>query len=187
VNMTDFLLESNINSEVFPYWGKGMGLVKRWEPLIPVKTKGDQRVIQALRFMERRLCKKLFDREAIADVADEDVDDGIIFHFGRAVGPGRKANPNITGNVSAAPGATDYPDRFLEENGRIRCRLYVNLDNALGEEADIAVIIHEMGHAMGLAETHFDGFGDRTSPVGDNFWAVLGRLYSLPIGQYAAE
>lgn len=56
--------------------------------------------------------------------------------------------------------------------------VYMNLGNArCGVTLDI--VIHEFGHALGLAE-HFEGFGlpDEGPPVDPRFWDALATLYA---------
>lgn len=180
----DIILEHNINSNNFPYFGALSGFVKRWELPVPVKTGDDERVTQALDEIENKLGKTIFDRETIKNVPDSKIDRGIVFSFGTAVGPGQTACEHCTGNVSEGPNLTGWPQQFLKPTGRISGRLYINLDNSLGEKADVDIVIHEMGHALGLDGKHFKGFGDEEGPIGPEFWDVVADLYGRDFGPY---
>ena len=57
--------------------------------------------------------------------------------------------------------------------------MYVNLDNPQCV-ANADIVIHELGHAMGLG-THFRS-GDNDGAIGPRFWSVLATLYTNPIG-----
>ena len=95
------------------------------------------------------------------------------------------ANPQAyCANVAGAPNEGGYPLNFMLTPGEISARLYVNLDNPQCT-ASADVVIHELGHALGLG-VHFKGFGDDNGPIGPAFWPVLATLYANPIGTLKA-
>src|SRR5688572_26849094 len=61
-----------------------VGTLKRWNLLIPVKTKGDARAVQAMDRIEDRLDAIIFDRTAIAGTPDDDITRGLIISLGTA-------------------------------------------------------------------------------------------------------
>src|SRR5688572_27133687 len=60
------------------------GMLKRWNLLIPVKTKGDARAVQAMDAIEGRLGATIFDRTSIAGTPDDDITRGVVISVGTA-------------------------------------------------------------------------------------------------------
>jgi len=59
---------------------------------------------------------------------------------------------------------------------------WVNLDcydQVNGGKADVAVAVHELGHAMGMGK-EITQSGE--PPVTERFWHLMWKLYELPIG-----
>jgi hypothetical protein len=175
---------ANIDSVYFPWApntgkpGPGGGITKRWGALVPVKTNGDSRADVAMDRIEKKLGKKIFDRQSIQTVHNSAITRGLIFSKGTAyVKEGRTDYKNWRGNV-----ASDYPAQFFNvSTGVIDTLLYVNLDNAHAK-AKPDDVVHELGHALGLGE-HFDGFAAHgTAAISKQFWAVLKTLYNNPPG-----
>ncbi len=153
---------------------------------IPVKTNDDERAGKAMDAIECRLGLVVFDRESIENTCDELITRGLIFSWGTAVAPKEVEPENNCGNVSRAPCATDYPQSFVNSEGEISTVLYVNLDSKHCT-ASPEVVIHELGHAMGLGQ-HFQGFsGDDGRAISPDFWSVLATLYGNQIGTSRAD
>lgn len=174
---------SNLSSSGFPWAGVADGKIKRWDVenqgLIPVKINGEARAITAMDEIEEVLGRIIFDRTSIANTPDNEITRGLIVSVGTAIGPGGVVDSNTCGMVSGYIGDTSYPSNFCNENGVINTKLYVHFDSA-GCTADLKVVIHEFGHALGVAG-HFDGFGIGDA-INGNFWNVLYNIYANEIG-----
>lgn len=176
------LVVSNLSNTGFPYESLSVasGHTKRWELPIPVKHKNDPRLLKAMRRIEWRLGRPIFDRDSLVEVPDNQIQAGIIFSNGTALGPNGPEKKYV-GHVSDCPSRPNYPPAFVQSNGTIKARFYLNLDNTEGGRAKVAHVIHELGHAMGLGR-HFPGFGEGNKIIGCRFWNALRLLYSHPPG-----
>lgn len=178
------LASTNLVGTGFP-WSAGNGPVdalKKWDMPIPVKTNGDGRAERALDRIETKLGRVIFDRTSIASTNDDAVTRGIIVSVSTAfVPPGTTNYAEYCANVSGAPGASAYPNGFVDARGVITARLYVNLDNQYCTATD-DIAVHEFGHALGMG-AHYDGFGNGAA-ISQLFWAVLRTMYSdlNPVG-----
>jgi hypothetical protein len=176
------LQTTNLSAAAFPWGGIADGKLKRWpyeSGLIPVKTNGSSEALYALNLIESTLGKIIFDRTSIATANDADITRGLIVSMGTAVGPGGVVNSSSCGNVSALPGATNYPAGFVDASGSINAKLYINIGST-GCAAENRIAVHEIGHAIGLG-SHFSGYG-LGDVIGGNFWNVLKTLYFNPVG-----
>ena len=176
----EYLYKTNLDSSKFPWNHVANGKLKKWYGLIPVKSNGVKRAEEAMDRIEKKLGRKLFDRESIRDKPNNKISRGIIVSVGTAVGEGGTVDEDTCGHVGMKPGVTDYPKEFLKDSGEIDTVLYVNLGSARCDDSkrgrkpsDTAV--HEFGHALGLGE-HFPGFGDGEI-ISDTFWSVLSKIY----------
>ena len=169
------LMATNLNSNNFPWNGVAPFLIKRWELPIPVKVNGESRAITAMNEIERQLNMEIFDRKSIDAVPDSEVSRGLIISVGTAYAPPGSNPQHACGSVSAEVNSGHWPSPSATENGVMSYRLYISLDNAFCE-ADLEVVIHEFGHAMGMG-AHFEGFGDGP-PISDLFWNVLRTIYA---------
>ena len=173
---------TNLSSSGFPWGNIADGRLKRWPyetSLIPVKANGSAEAIYAMNLIEATLGRTIFDRSSIASVADAGITRGLIVSMGTAVGPGGVVNSSACGNVSAAPGDTSYPTSFVDSNGNLGARLYINIGSS-GCPAENRIAVHEFGHALGLGP-HFSGYG-LGDVIGGNFWNVLKTVYFNPVG-----
>lgn len=172
---------TNLSSSGYPWNGRYAGVVKRWSLPIPVKTNGEARVVPAMDAIETKLGFVIFDRTSIETADEATITRGIVFRQGTAYLPAGANPQGFCGNVSDAPFGGGWSASLLSP-GELTGRMYVNLDNPQCV-ADAEIVIHEIGHAMGLA-THFKGFGgdDDDGAIGPEFWPVLATLYANPIG-----
>lgn len=169
---------TNLSSVGYPWNGRYAGVVKRWTLPIPVKTNGEARAVPAMDAVEAKLGYVIFDRASIESADEATITRGIVFRQGTAYLPAGGNPQAFCGNVSDAPFSGGWSASMLSP-GELTGRIYVNLDNPQCV-ADGEIVIHEIGHAMGLA-THFKGFGDDDA-IGPEFWPVLATLYANPIG-----
>ncbi len=181
-------------------------VAKRWALPVPVKTNGDARVVPAMDALEAKLGMTLFDRTSIENLADDGVafTRGIVFSQGTAYYPPGALASSYCANVSSntvgfpyggpPPGLLSAPGEIAKSGTTVvnagppslSTRLYVNLDNPQCT-ATAAIVIHELGHALGLG-SHFAGFGfDDGSDNQQDFYDVLATLYSVPIGTAKAS
>jgi hypothetical protein len=104
----------------------------------------------------------------------------ILVHFGTAYVP-KSADPaRYRANVSNSADE-DRAERI--EPGTDGDFASTSIHMHLGNDrcgVDVDHIIHEFGHALGLAE-HFSGFGD-DDVISAHFWNVLATLYAHPTG-----
>ncbi len=170
---------TNLSSAGYPWNGRYAGVVKRWSLPIPVKTNGEARAVPAMDEIEAKLGFAVFDRTSIAAADEATITRGIVFRQGTAYLPAGANAQGFCANVSDAPFGGGWSASLLNP-GELTGRMYVNLDNPQCV-ADGAIVIHEIGHALGLA-THFKGFGDDDGAIGPEFWPVLATLYANPIG-----
>jgi hypothetical protein len=146
-----------------------VGTLKRWNLLIPVKTKNVPRATQAMDAIESRLGATIFDRTSIADTPDDSIDRGLIISLGTA---------DPTSSLCAS---ADFPDGASAE---ITGRFFIHIDRP-GCTATLDATIHEFAHPLGMFE-HFQNFGNGNA-IGELFWRVLRTIYSNPIGTPAAN
>ncbi|GAA4094854.1 hypothetical protein [Zhongshania borealis] len=147
--------------------------------LIPVKHKNIPEAIYALNEIEMKTGKILFDRNSIINTPDQEVERGLVFSFGTALGP-NGVEANGCGHVGAVGGSVSYPQGWYDADGHIQGPLQVNIDSdqpggcTNGSNMN-KIAVHEVGHALGLG-AHFTGFG-----IGDiyddNMWNALYNMY----------
>jgi hypothetical protein len=146
-----------------------LGMLKRWNPPIPVKTNNHPRALQAMDTIEARLgATNFFDRESIAGTPDESITRGLIISVG--TGP-------QTSICSASQPRAGTSSEITE-------RLFIHLDSATCT-ASLDWTIHQFGHALGTL-VHFPNFGEG-NPIGELFWRVLRTIYANPIGTPGAN
>ncbi|CAA0109860.1 Uncharacterised protein [Zhongshania aliphaticivorans] len=157
--------------------------LKKWdiagEGLIPVKHNDSQYGIHAMDTIEEKVGMTLFDRNSILNVADEDIERGIIISEGTATGGFNQPAGFACGNVHPYDQPYNVRYEWYDEHGVIfgPLMLHIGSDDPHGctngaNLYDIAV--HEMMHALGLG-THFEGFG--IGPMfDDNAWNVLHNI-----------
>lgn len=157
--------------------------LKKWdiagEGLIPVKHNDSDLALQAMDAIESKLGVTLFDRNSIVNVADEDVERGIIISEGTARGSLGDPQPNICGSVHPIKQPIGPEAEWYDEYGVIFGPLVINIGsddpNGCTQGQDLRQIaIHEFMHSLGMG-THFQGFG--IGPIySDNAWNVLHNI-----------
>ena len=183
--LLNYLDTTNVASVGFPWFGQFPGVVKRWALPVPVKTNGEVRATAAMNAIESKLGYTVFDRTSIANIPNDTITRGVIFSQGTSFLPPGSNPQSFCANVAAGPNSGGYPGQFVQAPGTISTKLYVNLDNpqcAAGAE----IVIHELGHALGLG-SHFEGYGDSSGAISDNFWNVLATLYGNAAGTTKAN
>lgn len=176
--------EQNIQSEKFPFNRVLHGKRKVWDvwsrliPVFDTPPEGDMRIKFAMRQIEKRLGKKMFDPRPLSAL-DPEKDKGIIISYGKAKGALGQPRDTIKGHVSKHPDTTDWPKPITDDTGRFDCLLYLNLDSD-DADATLSTAIHEFGHALGIAGD-FIGYGDPEHEISELFWLVLEELYSAPL------
>ncbi|WP_156909434.1 hypothetical protein [Ottowia thiooxydans] len=172
---------TNLAGTSYPWNGRFAGMVKRWRLPIPVKTNGEARAVPAMDAIEAKLGFTVFDRTSLANADETTITRGLVFRQGTSYLPVGGNPRSFCANVSDAPLSGGWSASMVSP-GELTGRIYVNLDNPQCV-ADAEIVIHEIGHAMGLA-THFKGFGgeDDDGAIGPEFWPVLATLYANPIG-----
>ncbi|AAK89569.1 hypothetical protein EN41_19920 [Agrobacterium tumefaciens] len=176
-NVSAIIRDHNANVEGFPFYGQYVGKRKIWDTrknLIPVyDDPKDDRVATAMRRIEKRLSRTLFDRCSMSSLTNGS--NGIVVSYGTAIGNGSMAAEHVKGHVSGSPKSVGYPTNILDVNGNFDCLLYLNIDSEKGR-ASVSTVIHEFGHAMGIAG-HFNGYGCNKYEISILFWLVLKELY----------
>lgn len=183
--LLNYLDTTNVASVGFPWFSQFPGVVKRWALPVPVKTNGEVRATAAMNAIESKLGYTVFDRTSIANIPNDTITRGVIFSQGTSFLPPGSNPQSFCANVAAGPNSGGYPGQFVQAPGTISTKLYVNLDNpqcAAGAE----IVIHELGHALGLG-SHFEGYGDSSGAISDNFWNVLATLYGNAAGTTKAN
>ena len=164
--------------------GFAPGLVKRWEvenALIPVYANHDPRALEAMELIEKTVGRDFF-RLCGSQSEVKDAKRGVIFTKGQAAGDPSKPDMVASGNVSGDPvKGPGWPHDIVDANGIISGVLWVNLDSPTGKLATFEVVVHELGHALGLGD-HFHDFSGVERAAGFGFWPVLARLYALRPG-----
>ena len=204
-DVLDVIQDSNLNSSSFPWSGDSDagstdGMLKRWDlsSLIPVKFDSasmmrQSTVNEALDLLESSIGMTLFDRSALNGVSEASVTRGLVVSYGTSYVPSGTSQQDLEdgfyqANVSGAPNTGGYPADFLQPDGTISARLYINLGNSVISDPDSLVIAHEFAHALGLGN-HFAGFG-MEDPLDENVdpeidglaFAVLSTMYRNDIG-----
>lgn len=206
-DVLDAVQLSNLNSSAFPWTSDADGAandgkIKRWDvssSLIGVKfdtiSAGRQVVVNdALNLLESSIGMILFDRTSLIGVDENSITRGLVVSYGTSYVPGGTSQQDLEdgfyqAGVSGAPNASSYPAEFLQADGTISARLYINLGNTVISDPETLVVAHEFAHALGLG-THFVGFGlddeagsEELNPELDDLaFATLSTLYRNEIG-----
>lgn len=189
----------NNTSGFTPDWSK----TYRWnisrDGLIPVWGLNTSPLIsQALDEVEQIVGMPLFDRNSLANVSEANVKRGILFQNGVPVFSGdQSANCGSSGSgwvdqtmsyVPPMPAdwiAAEAPNQQAvhTEYVSMRSKIYVtlNLANSSCSNRWKEIIVHELGHALGL-RSHFQGFGIGLAVDPARFNPVLKTLYTNPVG-----
>lgn len=171
-----------------------LGLIKHWvvdkgsNTYIPVKTGGVIHAEEALDAVEEKLGYKVFDRESIADVPLSQIEVGIVFLEGTALGPTGEPSSLACGHVG------DRDSNITREvgwyvNSVPQSVLTVNVGNNRENNRCIlnkGLVVHELMHAMGMA-FHFDGFGNNVrfdDHENDHAYSVLWNIYNNDPGTH---
>jgi hypothetical protein len=212
-DVRDAIQTANTNSNAFP-WGSNFpqvvadtdGRTKRWDlsgSLIPVKldlaSAPRQLVVNgAMDLLESRVGMSLFDRTSLNGISEDSITRGLVISYGTSYAPPGTPLQDLQNGlwqagVSDAPNSPSYPFNFLQSDGTISTRLYINLGNAVITDPDELVVAHEFAHALGLG-THFVGFGNEDpldenvdSRIDDLAFASLATLYQNNIGTSLAS
>lgn len=211
-DVLDAIQLSNLNSLAFPWTSDSDGSlndgkIKRWDissSLVAVKfdtiSSGRQTVVNdALNLLESSIGMTLFDRTSLNGVAENLITRGLVISYGTSHVPGGTSQQDLQngfyqGNVSAAPYASGYPTEFLQPDGTISTRLYINLGNSEITDPETLIVVHEFAHALGLG-THFVGFGlddalgspELNPEMDDLAFAALSTIYRNAIGTTSAS
>ena len=163
------------------------GKIKHWkhspvdDVLVPVKIDAVPNVAEALERIEKKLGYAVFDREAIEGLSDDEIDYGLIFREGTALGPEGEPDPNNCGHVGAKDGSIRYERDWQGTDGTPKVALSVNIGNGLSNskcKPTVGLVIHEVMHALGM-QGHFEGFGwgRNLNHENDMAYTVLYNIY----------
>ncbi|MBD2860100.1 hypothetical protein IB286_13930 [Spongiibacter sp. KMU-158] len=158
---------------------------------IPIKLNDVQFAEEAADLIEDHLGYQIFDRTSIADIPNEDIEMGIVFVAGTAVGASGTPDPNSCGNVSSEIGgrSMNYGWYGQNQDGVIDSKLYVNIGNGLsggGCTVDRELVFHELLHAVGLSN-HNEAFADNIRKkyfINSQVMTLLHNVIQLPIMTY---
>lgn len=148
---------------------------------VPVKINDTIFVEEALNRIETKLGFQVFDRTSIESLDDEDINYGIIFREGTAVGPDGEPNEYACGNTGAKDGSPRYEDDWQSADGSPQVALSVNIGSSIPTPnciVDVGLVVHEVMHALGMS-VHFEWFGrgDKISHENDIAYTVLYNIY----------